>query len=145
MDNRTVQSDRDSAQQRYVVVTKPTKPAKARPVKRPATAVPGESARTAYLFLLPAMIAYLLFAVIPIVHTLAISLFDWDGLTAPVFVGVQNFVAILTDPLFQESMVHALQFIPFYTVLPLLIGLLLVVAMTRGRVRGRNVFRTLLF
>jgi raffinose/stachyose/melibiose transport system permease protein len=104
-----------------------------------------ESTRVAYLFLLPALIAYTLFAIVPIVHTILLSLFRWDGVTALHWVGLDNFAAVLSDPVFQQSLTNAVLFIPFYTLLPLAIGLALVVAMTRSRIRGRSVFRTLLF
>ena len=115
------------------------------PVRLRTRGKPGESPVTAYLFLLPALVAYTLFAIVPIVHTVVVSFFQWDGVTPAIWVGLDNFTSVLGDPLFQQALLNAVLFVPFYTALPLAIGLLLVVAMTRSRIRGRTVFRTLLF
>jgi raffinose/stachyose/melibiose transport system permease protein len=106
---------------------------------------PGDSERVAYLFLLPGLIAYTAFAIVPIIHTGVLSFFEWDGLTDPTWIGLDNYVEVISSPVFQESLVHSLIFIVFYSVLPVMIGLLLVAALTRSRVRGLGAFRTVLF
>ena len=106
---------------------------------------PGESRRAPYLYLLPGLIAYTAFAIIPILHTGALSFFDWDGLTAPTWVGLDNYVNLITDPVLQQALIHSVLYIFFYAFLPIVIGLVLVTAMTRTRIRGLAVFRTVLF
>lgn len=106
---------------------------------------PGDSERVAYLFLLPGLIAYTAFAIVPIIHTGILSFFEWDGLTDPIWIGLDNYAEVISSPVFQESLVHSLIFIVFYSFLPVTIGLLLVAALTRSRVRGLGVFRTVLF
>src|ERR671917_419853 len=49
-----------------------------------------------YLFLLPNIIGFLIFSSIPVVMTFGISLFDWDLIRAPRFVGIDNYVKLLT-------------------------------------------------
>ena len=43
------------------------------------------------LFLLPGLAGLLLFTVLPILASLALTLFQWDLLTPPRFVGLGNF------------------------------------------------------
>ena len=50
-----------------------------------------------YLFLLPNILGFLVFSSIPVVATFSISLLDWDLIRAPRFVGIDNYVKLLTD------------------------------------------------
>ena len=45
---------------------------------------------TPYLFLIVPLIIYLIWVVGPMFYTFYLSLTDWDGLTAPSFVGLRN-------------------------------------------------------
>ena len=59
--------------------------------------------------------------------------------------GFGNYKAIVSDPELRSAFVHALVLLVFYAVLPIAIGLLLAAAMSRARVRGLALFRTILF
>ena len=50
-----------------------------------------------YLFLLPNILGFLVFSSIPVLATFSISLLDWDLIRAPRFVGIDNYVKLLTD------------------------------------------------
>ena len=106
---------------------------------------PGEPSRIGYLYILPAIIIYGLFVFAPFLHSIYLSLFDWDGVSPMEFVGLKNYGAIWTNPIFRSAFVHALELVFFYTVLPLAIGLVLVSAIQRTRVQGTAFFRTALF
>ena len=106
---------------------------------------PGEPSRIGYLYILPAVIIYGLFVFAPFLHSIYLSLFDWDGVSPMEFVGLKNYGAIWTNPIFRSAFVHSLELVFFYTVLPLAIGLVLVSAIQRTRVRGTAFFRTALF
>jgi multiple sugar transport system permease protein len=53
---------------------------------------------TGYAFLLPGLIAFILFTLGPILFSLVISFFDWNLFSGPVFVDTANYDAILTSP-----------------------------------------------
>ena len=114
-----------------------------RPSVRPRR--PGESRTAPYLYLLPGLIAYTLFAIVPILHTGVLSFFDWDGLTAPVWVGIDNYTNLISDPVIQGALIHSALYIVFFSFIPIVVGLILVTAMTRSRIRGIAAFRTVLF
>lgn len=59
---------------------------------------------TAYLFLAPALIGFLVFYLVPMVKGLQISLTDWDLITAPEFVGFGNYAKLLADENFGHSL-----------------------------------------
>ena len=105
----------------------------------------GESRWLPYLLILPGLLFYTLFVIIPIVGTVSLSLFQWDGLSAPIWVGIDNFTEVIADPntlgAFQVSVV----FIVFSCLLPVAIALFLVAAITRTRIRGLTFFRFVYF
>ncbi|GAA3795060.1 carbohydrate ABC transporter permease [Streptomyces phyllanthi] len=116
---------------------------------------PTASARTAtrrrrravaLLYVLPALLPYTLFAVLPALHTFYLSLFDWDGVTLPSFAGFDNYRRVATDPQLRAAAWHAGALILFFSVLPIGLGLVsaALVARRSGR-RGTSLIRTLLF
>ncbi len=106
---------------------------------------PGEPRRVAYLYLLPAFAFYALFVLAPLGHTIWLSLFEWDGLTPKTWVGLANYEEIVRNPLIRNAFKHSFILIFFYAVIPVCLALLLVAALSRGRVRGQTGFRTVLF
>ncbi len=106
---------------------------------------PAEPRRVAYLYLAPAFAIYLLFAFGPLIYTAWLSFFDWDGLTVGEWTGLDNDRDVLSDPDIRTSFVHAFELIFFYSVLPVLLGLLLASLLAHGRVRGVTGFRAVLF
>ncbi|MBA3431932.1 MAG: sugar ABC transporter permease [Actinobacteria bacterium] len=111
-------------------------------VDRPS---PGEPRGIGYLYILPALIVYALFVLLPFGHSVLLSFYEWDGITPGTFIGVQNYAELLTDPATRSAFGHSLVLILFYSALPVLIGLLLAAAISRTQVRGLAWFRTILF
>jgi multiple sugar transport system permease protein len=96
------------------------------------------------LFILPGLSGLLLFTIGPIVASLVLTLFEWDLLTSPEFVGLDNFRRLRNDPDFWDALVHTLTFIAGYV--PLVIVLALLLALTlNAKLRGIAVLRTAFF
>jgi multiple sugar transport system permease protein len=81
-----------------------------------------------YLFLLPNMLGFLIFTALAVVASAVISLTTWDLLSDPQFVGLDNYVQLLTnDPLFRTVLLNTLYFtaisVPASTILALLLAL----------------------
>ena len=108
-------------------------------------APPGEPRRVAYLYLLPALCVYAAFVLVPLGHTIWLSLHQWDGLTPATWVGLDNYREIVESEPLRGAFVHALVLIVFYAVIPVTLGLVLVGALSRAEIRGRTVFQTVLF
>ena len=106
---------------------------------------PGEPRRIAYLYLAPALALYVAFAILPLLHTGWISFFDWDGISAGTWVGLENYRDLVADPRLRGAFVHALVLVLFYSALPVMLGLLLTAVLSRRRVRGLAGFRAVLF
>lgn len=98
------------------------------------------------LYLLPAFLVYLLFTFIPILETFRASFFDWNGFSeSRTFIGLGNYVNLFTDPLFLKAISNNLVFIIFYSIIPILIGLLLAALLSGQPIPGFIFFRTLYF
>jgi multiple sugar transport system permease protein len=64
----------------------------------------------AYLFILPSLVGFIVFLVVPMVASLGISFYDWELLTPPQFVGLKNFSALLSDRVFKEVVVNTVYY-----------------------------------
>jgi len=99
-----------------------------------------------YLFLLPALVWYLVFLVYPMAFSLFISFTDWDGLS-PSFnvVGLANYTSILfQDDISRLALRNNILWTLGTLLLPSVMGLLLAVALNRG-LPGRTIFRVILY
>ena len=101
--------------------------------------------RAAYLFLSPWLIGLALFWLIPIGWSVWLSLNEWSIIKSPEWLGLQNFREMLfEDRTFWVSIRVTLKYmvlsVPLYLVCGLLLSLLL-----NLKIRGINLFRTILF
>ncbi|MES1193547.1 MAG: sugar ABC transporter permease [Solirubrobacterales bacterium] len=118
----------------------------ARPLGRRASdRPPGEPRRVGYLYLIPALLIFGGFTLVPLLHAVWLSFFKWDGITAGKWVGLANYGDVLSDPDQRTAFVHALWLVVFYAVIPVVIGLLLAGLVARTQVRGFTFFRVVLF
>ncbi len=77
-----------------------------------------------YLFLIPALALYLVWIIGPTLYTMYLSLTNWDGVSAPNFVGFQNFVRLFQrDRTFIESLVNNLRWLIVFITVPTTLGL----------------------
>ncbi|TMR94944.1 sugar ABC transporter permease [Nonomuraea basaltis] len=100
---------------------------------------------TALLYLAPAVLLYTVFTVLPTLHTGYLSLFDWNGVTLPSFVGLGNYRLVAEDPQLRAAAVHAGILIVFFSGLPILFGLVSAAIVARHRRRGMGFVRMVLF
>lgn len=61
---------------------------------------------TISLFLAPAVIIYVIYVLYPIFSTLLYSFYEWDGVGAGTYVGLQNYVNLLSDTIFWTSLTN---------------------------------------
>jgi multiple sugar transport system permease protein len=92
--------------------------------------------------LLPLAAFFLVVWVVPIVYALGMSLFE-SPVRNPQFVGLGNYVAVVTDPGFRNAFVNSIVYAVSTTALSLLFGLGLALAINQ-RIRGGTALRTLM-
>jgi multiple sugar transport system permease protein len=96
------------------------------------------------LFLLPSLAGLTLFTLLPILASLGLTLFSWDLLTPPRFIGLGNFAQLLRDPDFWAALGHTLYFIAGYIPLVMVAALGLAVILNQ-KLPGRVIFRGAFF
>jgi raffinose/stachyose/melibiose transport system permease protein len=100
---------------------------------------------TVALFLLPAVILFVLFLIYPIFRSVYYSLFNWNGLgPATKFIGLNNFKQILTDQVFMKAIENCLIIVVFSLAIQLPLALLLAIMVGRD-LPGRVFFRSIFF
>ena len=98
---------------------------------------------TPYLFLTPALIAIAVFVLFPIGAVCYYSLTDYDIVTPPKWVGLQNYLNLVHDPTFWKALSHSLIYL---IVTPTLIVLSIALAIVINRnLRGIHIFRALFY
>ncbi len=57
-----------------------------------------------YAFLLPSLVIFLAFYLVPIVSVIITSFTKWDGFNAPAFIGIANYTRLFQNAQFQQSL-----------------------------------------
>lgn len=101
------------------------------------------------VFLGPAVALYSAFMVFPLFDSLRLSLFAPGGSGLGVFVGLDNYVRLLTDsdwaPRFWGALQNNVVFFVIHMLVQNPIGLLLAAILSSRILRGRAIYRTLIF
>lgn len=95
-------------------------------------------------YLAPALFFYTVFVGLPWLHSIWISFFNWDGIGAATWAGIDNYRVVFTDPQLLAALRNGLGFIVFYSILPVALGLVCA-ALIAARKRGGGAIRTILF
>lgn len=107
-----------------------------------------------YAFILPNLLGFMVFTLLPVIASLCLAFVKWDVLTPPHFVGFKNFVDLLgfhrlnghiapNDPLFWKYLYNTVFFmlnIPVCVIVSLLVAL-----MMNQKLRGITIYRTAFF
>ena len=97
------------------------------------------------LFTLPTLALFTLIVFYPILQTVYRSFFDWNGLTTPIFTGLENYKKLFTDDLFYESMKNGLIFAAILVVFQVGLATIFTMILMNPRVRGKRFFRSAYF
>jgi multiple sugar transport system permease protein len=111
---------------------------------------PGERKRirrnraVGWMFISPWVVGFIAFALFPFFASLYFSFTNYDILTPPQWIGLQNYQQMFQDPLFWDSLYNTLYytiiFVPVSTVAAIAIALLL-----NMRLKGQAFYRTLFY
>lgn len=97
-----------------------------------------------YFFLLPIIIAFLIFMIYPIFKSLVLCLQTFkDG--EYIFVGFDNFTKLFNDPIFWKSLGNTFIYLVFQVPLMVILSLVLATALDQKFLKGRTFFRMALF
>ncbi len=101
--------------------------------------------RAPYLFLLPYLALTSVFFLYPFFHALLLTLYQTNGPKSRVFVGLDNFRYLLTDPTFHTALFNTTVFAVASVCLQLPLSMGLALLLNRGKSRIRGFFRLVLF
>ncbi|ACT01204.1 carbohydrate ABC transporter permease [Paenibacillus sp. JDR-2] len=97
------------------------------------------------IFVLPALIVFTVIVMYPLVQTLFMSLFDWDGVLKAKFVGLNNFNTLIHDDIFYVSLKNGFIFAVILTVFQLVLATVFALILLNPRIKGKNMLRRAYF
>lgn len=104
-----------------------------------------QSGWTSYLFLLPALGLYILSVVYPTIRSVYLSFFDWNGILPKTYIGVKNYVSLLTnDKIFWIALKNNVFWIVLTVCFTVTVSLILALALNR-EFRGRTFYRAIFY
>ncbi|MBU1108632.1 MAG: sugar ABC transporter permease [Candidatus Riflebacteria bacterium] len=98
----------------------------------------------AYLYLMPVVTILLIFHVMPIFYSLAVSFYEWDLIGQPEFIGAGNYMRLFDDPMFYKSLWNTL----YYAILSLplsIISSLVIALLLNNPISAMGLYRTIYF
>jgi multiple sugar transport system permease protein len=98
----------------------------------------------AYSFILPNLIGFALFTLIPMAFSLVLALLHWDGANEISWAGLDNFRQLLDDETFRISLFNTFYYVIGTVPLTMMASLGLALLLNKP-LRGRNFFRTTFF
>ncbi|NJN43312.1 MAG: sugar ABC transporter permease [Anaerolineae bacterium] len=99
----------------------------------------------AYLYIMPALVMYLVFFIWPFIQLIWLSLHEWNGYGPKEFIGFLNYQKLFVDKQFWLAFQHNLSWTFSAVFIPVSIGLFLALLLSRSPMRGRVIFRTIYF
>lgn len=96
------------------------------------------------IFIAPALIGTFVFIIIPVICSFGLSFTRWDLLNPIVFVGLDNYTGIFTEPLFYKILLNTIVFALSTSVFGVIIPLVLA-AILNTKIRGSEFYKTAYF
>ena len=96
------------------------------------------------MFVLPALIVYVLTVIVPILWSMGYSFFSWNGISDMKFVGLENYIRMFRDNTFLTAIVNNLKFVLIGSIFQITVGLLLAILLEHIT-KGKNVMRVIYF
>ena len=102
-------------------------------------------ALTAYAFIFPWIIGFLIFTGGPIIASFVLSFYKWKMIAPPQFIGFDNYIKMFTDdPLFKRSITVTFNYVLVYVPLSQLLALALALLLNQ-RIRLVGFWRTIFY
>ena len=86
---------------------------------------------TLILFMAVPLVIYAIWVWGPALATVAISFTRWDNVSAPQWIGLQNYTRLFQDPLFKQSLINNFIWLVVFITIPTTAGLALAVVLDR--------------
>lgn len=100
--------------------------------------------RIAFCFLLPNLLGFMVFTLVPVIVGLLLSFTNYDGFGTAKFVGLRNFKKLFQDDYFYTALGNNIYYTVVSVTFTLLIALLLAVLLQQ-KLKGSGIFKTIFF
>jgi alpha-1,4-digalacturonate transport system permease protein len=97
------------------------------------------------LFLLPNIVIFGTFIIIPAVQGLRMSFTEWGVFTTPRFIGLDNFKELIADEVFWKTFANTLSYSFFTVSLIMIYALALALLLYKNTIKGEKAFRSLFY
>ena len=97
-----------------------------------------------YIFLLPVILGFIVFTIFPVVMSFYYSLTDYDGVTPPKFIGIQNYIDLFTDTRVLNSYLFTFKVAVVATILTNVISLTLAIGLS-SKIKFKSALRGVYF
>ncbi len=104
-----------------------------------------KESRIAYLCLIPVFLGLSIISYIPTVSVFVLSLFNWNGLSKPKFVGLDNFIKIFTNDMYFIDSLRVTILYAFMAVLWSLLYSLIIALLLNRKIPARAFWRAIYF
>jgi alpha-1,4-digalacturonate transport system permease protein len=97
------------------------------------------------LFLMPNILIFLVFIIVPAVQGLRMSFMEWGVFKTPRFIGLDNFKELVSDQVFRITVKNTLVYSAVTVVLLLAVSLILAMMLHKNSVSGERIFRAIFY
>lgn len=99
---------------------------------------------TAYSFILPNFLGFMIFTMIPVIISILLSFTQWDAVNPIKFTGLKNFARLFHDETFKISFLNTIYYTVGTVPLTLVSALIFAILLNKG-IRGVKVYRAIFF
>jgi len=103
-----------------------------------------EKRKVQWRFLAVPLIFYTIWVIGPTIYTFYLSLTEWDGLTDPNFIGIQNYLDLFNDSIFYTSLVNNFIWLLIFLLVPVVLGLFLAILLSK-KIRWAKGFKAAIY
>ncbi len=103
--------------------------------------------RVLLLIALPTFLLYTYICIVPMISSLANSVYDWNGYGPKTFIGLENYINIFKDPEFWDAFWNDILIVFWKEVIIVTLAVLFAVSMTTAKLRKKetSIFRFLFY
>lgn len=99
-----------------------------------------------YVFIAPMLLLVGLFVVYPLIASLHITLYDWNGIGRPTrYVGLRHFFTVARDPFFWNAFKNTFLYAAVLVPIQLTLALILALILNNPRLKGSTIYRAVYF
>ncbi len=100
----------------------------------------------ALIFLLPGLVLFLTFFLLPMIYSARISFYDWNIIKPErsKFVGLENYITVLADPIFRRAVLNTLVYTLITVPSQMILGIVIAVLINQD-IRGKSFFRVMYY